>query len=196
MRMRTLILALLLAGCSSDNGPSPQPQPPPSATGWAASFSKGIVACDDFNFGELHYCTKAQPAKAGQTITMKWTISGTGTLHNVGQGDIDPPTLRLFLWRAGDNMSCAGQMQQYRWWGVETKTDLVIGTQQATSTKLDPALWTDCYGKSGADNPALFQAAIDNAQGLGFTMGGQYFAGHGVAANGQVHFHVDSFQIQ
>ena len=72
--------------------------------------------------------------------------------------------------RAGDNMTCAGDYQQFRFW--TGKVDLTPGTH-TISAKVDPALWTDCYGQPGSVKPALFQALLNNIAGVGYTFGGQ-----------------------
>lgn len=175
--MKKLIpfLGLLLVNCNGGD----KPQPQPSATGWTALYSKGINACDDFNFGELHYCVKIASANIGQTIRMSFTISGTGSLYTTGQGDINPPTLRLYI---------AADSSPTRWWCPTSKTDLSIGS--FTVTCAVSSEWTSVGG--GLPDPG----PPSGIRYVGFTMGGQYFAGHGVAANGPVHFHLDSYQIQ
>ena len=89
---KPILLCLLLAACSSSGGNNP---PPPQIQGWTALYSTGIGACDDFNFGELHYCVRQMNARIGQTIRMTFTISGSGQLYPVERTDLPPASLRL-----------------------------------------------------------------------------------------------------
>lgn len=188
----TAIAAISLADCGGGGGNNPPPLPPPQSTGWMAFNSPGISRCDDFDFGELHYCTKQQlRPQLGQTISITFTVSGSGSLYPTGAGDILPAKITLFLWRRNDPLTCIGQ---YRYWSAQ-RLDLVVNATQTFSVQVDPSQWTDCYGHSAADDPASFQTVLNDLVGVGYTMGGAYFAGHGVAANGPVHFKLQSFTI-
>jgi|KBSMisStandDraft_5_1062788.scaffolds.fasta_scaffold69028_5 hypothetical protein len=167
-----LILATLLLSACSSGGGSP---PIVSAPGWTALYSVGIGPCDDFNFGELHYCVKQQRAQVGQTISLTFTISGSGTLYPVESADSPPATLRLFV--ASDPSGTT------RWWCPTSRTDLTPGTH--TVSCVISSEWTGVGG--GYPTPP-----IGNINYIGYTMGGQSFAGHGVRANGPVHFHLDN----
>lgn len=186
------LIALLLAACNDDN---PAPPAPPSYSYWTFVYSSNVSgACDDFDFPQqdgAHYCVKALHASLGQSITMSFTITGDGTL--VPPGDSPPGTTRLFLWRRGDNMTGAGQYQQYRYWS--TSTNLSPGSHTVTIS-LSPENWTDVYGQSGSANPGAFSAALSDLQGIGYTFGGRDFAGHGDYAQGVVHFHLDQYMVQ
>jgi hypothetical protein len=179
MRRNLALIALLLAGCGGGGGST---NPPPIPTGqFTALYSQGIARCDDFNFGELHYCVKQQGAALGQIISMRFTISGTGTLYPVEKSDLPPATLRLFI--AADPSGYSGT----RWWCPSSKTNLSNGSFTVSCTISSE--WTSVGG--GLPDPG----PPNGVRYVGFTMGGQYFAGHGVAANGPVHFHLDSYDI-
>ena len=193
-RVLLMLLAILLMGCSHDNPPPPPPTPSPTQD---FTFYYGSVAgqrCDSFDFpgpgGGAHYCTKAIGLAQGQTITMTFTLTG-GSVLPVQADDIPPATTHLFLWRRNDPMTCTGAYQQYRWWSA-AKADLMPGTQTISAT-LNPENWTDCYGRSGAQNPAAFAAALSDLQGVGYTFGGQYFFGHGAYASQSAHFTLNSY---
>ena len=171
-----MLLLLTLAACNEDNTP-----PPPAAPSWTALYSSGIGACDDFNFGELHYCVKQQSARTGQTISMSFSIGGTGTLYPVESADIAPATLRLFV------SSDPSGTSMTRWWCPTVTSLPASGSYSATCTI--SAQWTGVYGQ--ANTPP-----VGGINYVGYTMGGQYFAGHGVAArDGAVHFHLDNYRI-
>lgn len=121
----------------------------------------------------VHYCLKGAGASGiavGKTITFKFEIAGDGELKVADQTDTPPATVRLIMQRDGDNLTQA----DYRFW--YGKTNLVNGILTMVAP-IDPAQWTNVYG---AVNPAGFQALINNIANLGFTFGGQSFAGHGV----------------
>ena len=91
-------------------------------------------------------------------------------------------------------MSGAGPYQQYRYWGT-TKADLLPGTQ-TLRIPLTPDNWSDVYGQNGAANPAAFQAALDDLNVVGFTFGGQDFAGHGAyVRSGVAHFTLKAYAV-
>lgn len=189
-----LLILLILAACSSHTPwtPPPLPQAPP---GWSPITGQGTQPCNDFDFPTnnlVGYCYNGSiKPRLGQYIHMTFTITGDAS-QLVPDGDALPPTMSLFLWRDGDNMTCLGSMQQYRWWTA--KTTLTAGTHTVTA-RLTPENWTDCYGGNGAANPSLFEAALNDLRGVGYTFGGRDFAGHGIRASGPVHFTLNSFTV-
>ena len=136
-----------------------------------------------------YFATTSTPIKVGSTITLKFTLSGTGKLIPMKESGSGSPAVHLLLWRQNDNMA----LETYRYWssgGVElTKTG-----QFTLSQIVDPAKWTDVYGKPGTDNPADFTALLNNLAYLGFTFGAEFF-GHGVYAAGNVRFTLDSLTV-
>ena len=179
MKWILICAALLLAGCGGDGGKDITSMP--SAPNWTALYSTGIGRCDDFQFGELHYCVKQFHAQVGQTISMTFTLSGTGTLYPVQVGELPPATLRLFV--SGDPSGYSAT----RWWCPTSKTDLIVpGTYTVTCTISSE--WTGVGG--GMPTPA-----IGGINYVGYTTGGQYFAGHGVAANGNVRMTINRYDV-
>jgi len=118
--------------------------------------------------------------KSGQTLALNYSISGSNPVwKSADPTDIMPPTMHLLLWRKGDNLSCAGVYNFYRLFAAQTP--LVLGDNQVITTTLDPANWIGCYG---AVDAASFNDTLSNLAGVGFTFGGQYFAGHGIYLGG------------
>jgi hypothetical protein len=98
----------------------------------------------------------------------------------------------LLVWRAGDDLSGAGAYASYRFFSHQT-VPLQPG-QQTLSVTLDPRLWINVWGHTDADG---FAAALNNVQYMGFTFGGNYFAGHGVwTTSGSASFKVKNFFMQ
>lgn len=121
----------------------------------------------------VHYCMKSAAGYGvaiGKTITFKFEIAGDGELKVADTTDTPPATVRLILQRKGDTLTQA----DYRFW--YGKTNLVNGVLSMVAP-IDPAQWTNVYG---AVSDAGFRALIGDISNLGFTFGGQSFAGHGV----------------
>ena len=191
-RLVVIALALFLSAC---NEKSSQPNYQPPIYDWTFSFSPGLTGnCAAFKFPQTdgaHYCVKPAQATPGQTIAMTFTI--TGDTMPVQADDTPPATLRLFVWRAGDNISGQGVFQQYRIWGDQV-TNLTPG-QHTVSVPLTPDHWTDVFGQQVS--AAALASTLSSAYGIGYTFGGQSFAGHGVRSrSGQATFQLDSFVIQ
>lgn len=145
----------------------------PTAGGWSFVYSPGMTGdASHFTFPNadgVHYITtKAAGLALGKTITLRFNLSGDGALAVADPADIPPATVRLFIWGQGVND---------RWW-IRAATNLVDG-DQTVSAVIDPANWGGVGG-----NPVVvqapFESVISNPYAMGFTLGGQYFAGHGV----------------
>ena len=184
--MRYLLALLLVATLAACNEKKKTDYSVPAQiAGWTARYGD-VTNCVDFNFGEPHYCLNSMPVKLGQTIRIKITVSGT-LRATEGSG---APAIHLFLWRRGDNLSCAGGptgFQGFRYWSRQG-IPLTPGTHEM-EVKVDAAGWTDCYGQSNAD---AFAATVGNLLAVGYTFGWEFY-GHGVTGTG--HFHLDSFTV-
>ncbi len=191
--IQIVVMAMLLAACNSN---APPPAPP---SGQFTCFKcSGMSLNDDGSFtfpnssGVVGYIYRAFSPQQGQKITLNFALSGTGIVLPSPASGQGPAQLRLFLWRKDDDLSCAGPMASYRWWSNPGAAVLVSPSETSLSVTVDPALWTNCLGKH---DPAGFQSALANLLGVGFTFGADFF-GHGVFANGQVAFKVNSFTRQ
>lgn len=151
-----------------------------------------------FNFpaapGGVDYVFRScGPLKAGQTISVAFSLEGAGIVKPCANSGDGPARLRLFLQRAGDDWSGKGAFEFYRWWSLETVA-LDKPGDFALSAVLDPAKWSSVYGKTGDTAPGAFADALTNAAYTGFTFGAS-FAGHGDYAEGPVRFRLKSFAI-
>lgn len=178
--------------------------PAPSPTGWMFFYSPGMTGdASDFNFPAVdgvHYVGKATggPLKPGATITMNFTISGTGTFAAMDPGEGPPCHVDLYFQHVNDDLSGQGPAQFYRWFSKAQAKPLAPGSFSITTT-LDVANFVPVGGNlsSGGITPdAGFADCLANAAFVGYTFGGQYFAGHGVAVTGgTMHFHLDNYTI-
>lgn len=191
--MRAAILAiLLLAGCSNNN-PAPPPVQPP-ISGWTQFY--GTAGSSNFDFppapGSVHYVVEPHAAVLGQTITLVFTISGSGTWGITDPTDTLPPHVHLLLWERGDNLSGQGDYETYREWCG--RTDITNPGQYVLTCKIDPTQWTGVFGQT--PSAALFQQLLNNLYGVGYTFGGNSFSGHGVySASGSFHFQLISYTV-
>jgi hypothetical protein len=187
----------LLAGCSGGSGgTSSTTWPTPSPGQWATAFGEKAIIGTTFNMPGppgIHYVyTPAKSLAIGKTMTLTYTLTGNATFKPSDASDINPPTISLFIWRAGDNLTCAGTYAGYRQFLV-ARSNLQFGTH-TVSAVIEPANWTGCYGGEVA---SAFTEAVANAAYMGFTLSGQYFAGHGVdVVSGSATFTIDSFSVQ
>jgi hypothetical protein len=114
----------------------------------------------------------------GQTITMVFSLQGTGTLlANEGRS---PAKVRLFVQRQGDTSTAEEPYK--RWWSL-AHVVLVSPGNFKLSAKIEPRAWSSVFGAVGSAAPTEFADCISNLAHWGFTFGGD-FAGHGVYARG------------
>ena len=120
-----MFLALLLAADNSDSASVPAA----SSSGWTMAYSPGMpsqMSENDgnyyFDFPEVdgvHYvCTKAPSVSIGQTVTMVFTIEGSGNF--VPTDGTASARVRLFLQEQGDTLTAAEQYK--RWWSALSPT--------------------------------------------------------------------------
>ena len=194
--------SLLLTACDGGSPSRSGGVPVPGPGQWVAfGGNEPVINNSSFAFpgpsGVAGYFYTKPPLalKHGQTVTLTYNVDGNSPVwqqspHN--PQDINPPTMHLFLWRSGDDLTCNGPMASYRFFAVIAP--LKLGDNQTLTITLDPSLWTNCYGKHDA---AGFIGALNNAMGIGFTFGGQYFAGHGIyVQSGSATFTVKGLSIQ
>lgn len=200
-----IALALLLCACGGGgNTPPPSTGYQPPLSGWTQVFGTAAVdAIGSFDFphapGSSQYVVHpAITVQLGQTVTLVFSISGSGTWGINDPTDTLPPHVHLFLWEKGDPLCQIGQetncpYETYREWCGSV--DISTPGQYTLSCKLDPTLWTGVFGKTPSAD--AFQQLLNNLYGLGFTFGGASFAGHGVySAMGSFHFALIDYTVQ
>lgn len=142
------------------------------------------MAPETLGANSIHYIvTPLNMNISGRTevvATMSTVIEGDPVfqykLNPNNLGD-KPANVSLFLQRQGDDLTA--EKQFYRWWSEPLTYKLEPG--EATLTvPLSPDQWISVFGKSGAETPVEFQAALQNLGNIGMTFGGGSFKGHGV----------------
>jgi len=112
-----------------------------------------------------------------------------------------PPNVRFYLeqhgWNSGCNWNDPNTPCQYRrWWSNPASQDLEAG-DFTLSELLAPDKWSSVFGRTGMENPAAFQSALNNLERVGFSFGGGSFFGHGVSVtDGTAIFELLNFEIQ
>ena len=198
-----LSLIVLVSACSIFGGASSSSStiPTPDAGQWVdfgrnePTISNGVFTFPGPSGVAGYFYTKPPATIArGQTVTLVYSIVGSTPEWGVSDAaDVPPATMHLFLWRRGDDLSCNGVMASYRFWAPSGVT-LKLGDNQTLASVLDPSVWTNCYGEHDTSG---FAGALANAMGIGFTFGGQNFAGHGVyLSRGSATFKVNSYTVR
>jgi len=187
--------AILVSSCnekpSNAGGPAAA-----SCSGWTVQYSRNISTCivDQFNFGEPHYLVKRPPGPLySKTITLRYAVTGTGTLHPTDGGSPEA-RVRLYIQRSGDRLTA--DEPNKRWWSRDVI--LVVGQEGTLTQRVisEGGYWTQVFGQSSEKFAISFVDAVNNAQNVGFTFGGD-FAGHGVVAkDGPVTFRVVGWEIK
>jgi hypothetical protein len=134
----------------------------------------------------LHYVTFPHGPLTGKSrIVMRYRIEADPGVRIVPTTDPRLPSLiTLYFQRAGDNWSGRRSYETYRWFATfATDTDLTAGDYVMTAP-LD-ADWTAIETSSAATAPQAFQAAVADADQVGFVLGGGTGYGHGVHIEGR-----------
>lgn len=144
--------------------------------------------------GGVDYIFRSSGAvKAGQTMSIAFSLSGTGLVKPCANSGTGPARLRLYFQRKGDDWSGSRQFEFYRWWSTANVVLDALG-DFTLSAVLDPAQWSSVLGRTGDAAPKAFADALAKANVVGFTFGAS-FAGHGDYADGPVRFRLNSFAI-
>jgi hypothetical protein len=216
MKQIGFFLALLVSACSESN---PQPSPyniPVAALGTWTEFGTGtgshgppITKAADgkwsfafpakVNGSSVNYVyTKPTSLAAGQTIVLTFSVDGDAIFGNADPDDTGTPSLRLFIWEAGDDLSGQGSFVYYRWW-CSSGAVLKAGDNQTISCVVHPANWASVFGENGANSAAAeagFAQAVRNVAYIGFTFGGSFF-GHGVwTTSGAARFAINDMSVK
>lgn len=114
---------------------------------------------------------------------------------------ISPPSdptgaglITLFIQRAGDNWTARGRFETYRWYATFATQRLDRG-ERVMVAPLN-ANWTAIETSSARTAPEAFDAALANADRVGFVLGGGDGYGHGVFSTGPARIVVTEFRVE
>jgi hypothetical protein len=112
-----------------------------------------------------------------QTANIKINVTITGDqnqIQHIDASDIQPCKLTLFISRPGQPDTSTAEL---RWWSdAHINFDNSSQTYEMT-VPMDGNVWHSVYGEH---NPSGFSSFIQGPVAVGFTLGGQFFDGHGV----------------
>lgn len=196
MRSIALVSLLALTACGGGgSGSHPSPVPAPPSTAWEAgptlpprgNYSAGTVVSQDGDTitvtipaqgqGETHYITRAGGWAGKHVMRVRYTLAGA--VEPVGYPAYQTPRITAYFQRAGDNWSCAGKYDPYRWYDTPTSQVLSAPGSYELVASLDDA-WTGCQSSTKANDPNSFAAAVGSAGRIGVVFGGGDGYGHGV----------------
>ena len=218
LKIKTLLLASLscLTGCGFlTRGVTPPPNIPPQEANvvsldpqnWYIFYSDGVPLHPSAGSGGTWLFAFPSSQDNGHVGYIQTPFNATTTLHNVSMtfrvesdqpqylvrdaSDIPPATIHLFFEQKGDDLS----NPDGRWWADAGGYNLGSQDDQ-TLTITVPLTWDQWTNVDGAKDQIAFSAAFANVGWIGFTCGGQYFWGHGVAmSSGSAKFILINFQV-
>ena len=103
--------------------------------------------------------------------------------------------ITLYFQRRGDNWRARGPFEAYRWYATfATQSPLRPGEYRMVAPLAGN--WTAVTTSSAQSNPAGFRDAVENADQVGFVLGGGDGYGHGVFATGRARLIVTEFRVE
>ena len=106
-----------------------------------------------------------------------------------------PSIITLYFQRRGDDWSGTDEYETYRWYATFASQLPITSGEHQIIAPLN-GNWTAIQTSSARNNPTAFSAALNQADEVGFVLGGGTGYGHGVFATGQARITVSAFTIQ
>jgi hypothetical protein len=164
--------------------PSPRPR-----GGWQIDLPRAP--------GSVHYVTFRHGSLAGKSrIVMRYRIEAERGARIVPTTDpASPSIITLYFQRAGDNWSGRGRFEAYRWYATFASKSPIAPGEHVIVAPLD-GRWTAVESSTAWTNRAGFQAALAEADQVGFVLGGGDGYGHGVHSTGRARLVVTGFRVE
>lgn len=99
-----------------------------------------------------------------------------------------------YFQRRGDNWGGKGRFETYRWFATFASPTLVPGEHQIVAPL--NANWTAIETSSARSAPDAFAQALEEADQVGFVLGGGDGFGHGAYATGRARLTITSFRVE
>jgi len=147
--------------------------------------------------GSVHYVTFPHGSLAGKSrIRMRFKVDlAPGAQIVPLTAPQAPSMLTLYFQRAGDGWSIKRGFEDFRWYATfATLTPITPGEHEIVAPLT--ANWTAVQSSSARNNPGGFAAAVNNADQVGFVLGGGDGYGHGVFATGPARITVTTFRVE
>lgn len=147
--------------------------------------------------GSVHYVTFPHGSLAGKSrIVMRYRIvADPGVRIEASTAPGSPAIITLYFQRARDNWSGRRQFETYRWFATFASKTPVTPGEHVMVAPLNGA-WTAIETSTARSNPAAFRDAVQNADQVGFVLGGGDGYGHGVYATGRARLIVTEFRVE
>ncbi len=181
------VIGPIIKGRNYSKGVALHPSPGPNGT-WYINLPR--------HPGSVHYVTFPHGSLEGKSrIVMRYRIQAApGTKIEASTAPGTPGIITPFFQRAGDNWTGRGRFETYRWYGTFATQQLRPGEHQIVAPLR--AKWTAVETSTAHSAPAAFGDAIDDADQVGFVLGGGDGFGHGAYATGPARLIVTQFRVE
>jgi hypothetical protein len=148
--------------------------------------------------GHIHYVTfRHGPLEGKRRIVMRYRIDAEPGTRFVPQEHREMPAmLSLFFQQRGDTWTAKGRYETYRWYAPDNRTVELTPGEHTLTIALDDPGWISVNGRTAAQLPGPFRAALADAERVGFVLGSPAARGHGVFATGPAALTVTAFEVQ
>ncbi len=147
--------------------------------------------------GSVHYITFRHGSLARNSrIVMRYRVEmGPGVRIEPATAPGSPSIITLYFQRSGDDWSGMDEFETYRWYATFASQSPITRGEHVMVASLK-ANWTAVQTSSAQTEPLAFQDAINQADQVGFVLGGGTGYGHGVYARGGARIVVEEFRVQ
>jgi hypothetical protein len=140
--------------------------------------------------------TPVGPLGRAREITIRYRIDAArGTQFLPAERSEAPAAVSLYIQQRGDNWSGRGRYESFRWYVPGNAVIPLAPGVRTITVRLDDQ-WTNVNGRSNADDPRGFAAALADAERVGIAFGTTYARSHGVFATGPARFTLLAFDIR
>lgn len=191
-----LALSVLAACGGGGGGPDGQDEPPlPVAT--LLQGLTNLVVDIPLEGNSVNYITAQTGSLAGKRrIVMRYRVECDPGVKILPKGFPSLGSmLTLYFQRQGDDWSAKGPFEAYRWYAKFSSQRPIVAGEYEIEASLDQD-WTAVLTSSRKSNPAGFADAVNNAERIGFVLGGGDGVGHGIYATGRARIVVLSFTVE
>lgn len=166
--------------------------PLPHPEGWYFD-----IPYPDANAGHVHYVTFHHgPLTGKRRLVLRYRIEADeGVVLHPRTAPGGGAMLTLYFQRKGDDWSGQGKYDAYRQYATFATVYPLVPGEGEIVAPLDGA-WTGTMYATRANDPAGFDAAVREAQAVGFVLGGGSGYGHGAYASGPAWFVVTAFLVE
>jgi len=147
--------------------------------------------------GSVNYVTFRHGSLAGKRrIVMRYRVEAARGVQIVPRTAPNLPSMiTLYFQRRGDNWSGRGPFEAYRWYATFASQSPISAGDHEMVVPLT-GNWTAVERSSARSSSAAFQAALADAEQVGFVLGGGDGYGHGIFATGPARLVVMDFRVE